>query len=92
MFFDSAKVHVAIHVANAVKAARAYDLAKTALELGIAMVIIAVVIGQVALPIFFGVNTSGYDATTKLIWPFLAVLTIVGLLIIILKRAQSSAE
>ena len=88
MFFDSAKVHFA----EAVKAARAFDLAKTALELGIAMVIIAVVIGQVALPIFFGVNTSGYDATTKLIWPFLAVLTIVGLLIIILKRAQSSAE
>lgn len=50
-------------------------------EVGIALVILAILVGQVALPIFFDVNTSllGMSTTQVTIWGTILTLTFLGI-------------
>jgi ABC-type antimicrobial peptide transport system permease subunit len=72
--------------------ARAYNMMDLALELAGGLLIIALGIGYVAAPIFFTVNntsTASWDVTSRTIWPYLFLLSIVTVLFGLLYVAKS---
>lgn len=57
-----------------------------------ALVATAIGIGAIAAGIFFTVNTSGWDATSALVWPYIFVLAIVVIIFGYLKSARSGNQ
>jgi hypothetical protein len=73
--------------------ARAHSISDMAMEITGALIVIAIGIGSIAAPIFFATNTSalaGWDATSRTIWPYLFLLSIVAILFGILYMAKKS--
>ena len=56
-------------------------------KVAVDLILIAILVGGVALGILFQTNTSAWDATTVLIWGFVAVIGLAGILIGLLKSA-----
>lgn len=48
-------------------------------EIGIALVILAILVGQVALPIFMNTSTTGMSTTQVTIWGTILTLTFLGI-------------
>lgn len=67
---------------------RAKSLMDHALEITGAIIAVAVGVGYVAAPIFFATNTTGWDATSQIIWPVLFVLALVAILFGLLYMAR----
>jgi uncharacterized membrane protein YbhN (UPF0104 family) len=47
---------------------KAHSLSGTVIEIAIAILVLAILVGIVAFPIFFGVSTAGWGANNVLIW------------------------
>jgi hypothetical protein len=74
---------------------KAHSFMDTSLDIAGGIVAAALGIGAVGAGIFFSVNTSangstvaGWDATSKLVWPYIFVLSVVSLLFMLLYRAR----
>jgi protein-S-isoprenylcysteine O-methyltransferase Ste14 len=48
-------------------------------EVGVALVILAILVGQVAVPIFLNVSTSGMTTTQATIWGVILTLSFLGI-------------
>lgn len=48
-------------------------------EVGVALVILAILVGGVAIPIFTGVNTTGLDTTQSTVWGVILTLAFLGI-------------
>jgi len=46
----------------------ARSMSGTVIEIAISILVLAILVGVIAFPIFFGTNTSGWGATNILIW------------------------
>ena len=57
------------------------NLMNRAIQIGGAILVVAILVGQIALPIFFTVNTTTWGATNIVIW---GVVVTVGLAAIIM--------
>jgi hypothetical protein len=68
----------------------AHNFMDEALDITGGIVGAAIGIGLIAGGIFFTVNTTGWDSTSKLVWPYIFVLAIVALLFGLLYRARHS--
>ena len=66
---------------EAKKYLKAYSLSGKAIELGVVLLILAIIIGQIALPIFFSTNTTGWGATNILVWGTLPTITLAAFVI-----------
>lgn len=60
----------------------------TVLDIGISVLLGAVVIGKVALPTFFAVATTGFDAYTLLVWGVLPLVVVAAWLTATYNRAK----
>jgi len=81
-------------------------LAQLATELGLALIVIAILIGGIASGIFFSVNASQqyinvsgianntmtWDVTSKLVWPYIFPLCLAALLIGILYHMYRTTQ
>lgn len=61
-------------------------------KIAVDIILIAVLVGGVGLSIFFNTNTSTYDATTLLVWGFVAVIAIAGVIIQLLRDVGLKIE
>ena len=57
------------------------SVAKIALDL----ILIAILVGGVGYSIFFQTNTSAWDASTVLVWGFIAIVAAAGIILQLLK-------
>lgn len=81
--FRATKPGVEKAVRNHVPATlRGNDNVEKAIGIGVVILVSAIVIGYIALPIFFNTNTTGWDATVVTVWNVLPVLAIVAILFI----------
>ena len=48
-------------------------------EVGVALVILAILVGQVAVPIFLNVSTTGMSTTQATIWGVILTLSFLGI-------------
>lgn len=48
-------------------------------EVGVALVILAILVGQVAVPIFLNVSTTGMSTTQSTIWAVILTLSFLGI-------------
>lgn len=83
-----ARVGFETHVASAREAFAARDMAGSVMDIAIAILFAAIVLGYVALPIFFTTNTTGWGATNILIWGVIPTLSIAGILIIVIQHIR----
>lgn len=60
----------------------------TVLDIGISTLLGAIVIGQVALPTFFAVATTGFDAYTLLVWGIIPLVCVAAWLTAMYNRAK----
>jgi hypothetical protein len=62
-----------------------------AIEIGGALLVIAIVVGTIAVPVFMSTNTSGWSATNVLIWGTILTIAFAALImgiIALFKRAS----
>ena len=55
-------------------------LAQLVGELAVAIIITAILFGGIAGGIFFQANTTGWDATSKLVWPYIFPIALTAIL------------
>jgi hypothetical protein len=72
--------------------ATANDMMSHAINSAGALIAVAIGIGGVAAGIFFTVNTTGWDTTSKLVWPYIFVLSIAVILFGFLRMAQKGGD
>lgn len=65
---------------------RAYrmNLAQAVTELAIALVVLAILFGGIAGGIFFQTNTTGWDATSSLVWGYIFPIALSAVLVMII--------
>lgn len=68
------------------------NLIATILDIGISVLLGAVIIGKVALPTFFAVSTAGFDAYTILIWGIMPLVIVAAWLTATYNRAKFAYE
>lgn len=54
-------------------------------KIAVDIILIAILVGGVGFSIFFATNTSTYDTTTLLVWGFIAVIAVAGIILQLLK-------
>ena len=65
-----------------------------AIEIGGALLVIAIVIGTIAVPVFMGTNTTGWSTTNVLIWGTILTISFAALImgiIALFKRASGAS-
>jgi hypothetical protein len=60
----------------------------TILDIGISTLLGAIIIGKVALPTFYDVATTGFDAYTLLIWGVMPLVAVVAWMTALYNRAK----
>ena len=60
----------------------------TVMEISIGLLLVAVLLGKVALPTFYAVATTGFDAYTVLIWGIIPLVAAVAVLTAVYNRAK----
>jgi hypothetical protein len=69
------------------------SLMTDSIELGGALLVIAIIVGIIAIPIFMQTNTSGWSTTNVLIWGTVVTVALAALVMLILgKFRKSGAE
>lgn len=61
-------------------------------KLAVDVIMIAILVGGVAFGILYTTNTTTWSATTVLVWGFIGVIAVAGLLIQLLKDAGVKIE
>lgn len=64
----------------ALKRAYRMGLAQLTGELAVAIIIVAILFGGIAGGIFFQANTTGWDTTSKLVWPYIFPIALTAIL------------
>jgi hypothetical protein len=64
---------------NALMQARASFMVEV-IEIGGGLIALAILVGDIALPILFGVNTTGWGATNILIWGVIATVALAAII------------
>lgn len=67
--------------------ARAY-LIGTVIELGVSLLLGAIMIGETALPAFYSVSTGSFDTYTVLLWGLTPLITVAAFLTAMYNRAK----
>lgn len=70
---------------SATYTAKAYSLSGQVIEIAIAILVLAILVGTIAFPIFFGTNTSEWGATNILIWGVIPTVSLAVVIIGIVK-------
>jgi hypothetical protein len=65
---------------------KAYSLSGMVIEIAIAILVLAILVGVVAFPIFFGTNTSGWGANNILIWGVVPTVALAVVIIALVKH------
>jgi hypothetical protein len=60
----------------------------TILDIGISTLLGAIIIGKVALPTFYDVVTTGFDAYTLLVWGIIPLVAVVAWMTALYNRAK----
>jgi hypothetical protein len=60
----------------------------TVIDIAISLLIVAILLGKVALPTFYAVVTSGFDEYTVLVWGVIPLITSLAILVAIFNRAK----
>lgn len=60
---------------------KAHSLSGIVTEVAVSLIVAAILVGSIALPIFFGTNTTGWGATNIIVW---GVIPTVSLAVIII--------
>ena len=67
-------------------------LMTTAIELGGALIVIAIIVGTIAIPIFLCTSTVGWGATNILIWGTVLIVSLAALIMLIISMFRRSGE
>jgi hypothetical protein len=70
---------------------KAYSLSSNVIELAIAVLVLAILVGMISFPIFFGTNTTGWGATNILIWGVVPTVSLAAVIIGIVRYFKGSA-
>ncbi len=70
---------------------KANSLSGTVIEVAIAILVLAILVGTIAFPIFFGTNTSGWGVTNILIWGVVPTVSLAVVIIGLVKHFRSGA-
>jgi hypothetical protein len=73
---------------SAMVKARAHDFMGFAIDATGGLIAAAIGIGLIASTIFFSVNTTAWDTTSKTVWPYIFVLVVVVILFGLLQMAR----
>lgn len=71
---------------------KAYSLSGTVIEIAISILVLAILIGTIAFPIFFGTNTSTWGVTNILIWGVVPTVSLAVVIIGLVKHFRSGAN
>ena len=73
---------------------KAFSLSGMVIEIAIAILVLAILVGTIAFPIFFGTNTTGWGATNILIWGVVPTVSLAVVIIVLVKhfKHKGSAE
>lgn len=69
----------------------AHSLSGQVIEISIAILVLAILVGTIAFPIFFGTNTTGWGATNILIWGVVPTVSLAVVIIGIVKHFKQGA-
>lgn len=61
-------------------------------EVGVALVILAILVGQVAVPIFLNVSVTGMDTTQQVVWSVILTLSFLGIALAIIGYMRSARK
>lgn len=61
-------------------------------KIAVDLILIAILVGGVGYSIFFSTNTTGYDASTLLVWGFIGVVAAAGIILQLLKDVGVKIE
>lgn len=78
--------------AFALKRAYRMGLAQLVGELAVAIIIVAILFGGIAGGIFFQANTTGWDTTSKLVWPYIFPIALTAILMGIIAHMYSGIK
>jgi hypothetical protein len=70
---------------------KAHSLSGMAIEIAIVLIVVAVLIGGIAFPIFFGTNTTGWGATNILVWGVIPTVAIAAVIIGLVKHYRGGS-
>ena len=79
-------------IEKAKKMLKAYSLSGQVIDLGIVVVVLAVLVGAIAFPIFFGTNTTGWGTTNILVWGVIPTVTLAAIIIGVVKHFKGGGE
>jgi len=65
---------------------KAHSLSGTVIEIAIAILVLAILVGTIAFPIFFGTNTTSWGATNILIWGVVPTVSLAVVIIGLVKH------
>lgn len=68
---------------------KAHSLSGMVIEIAIAILVLAILVGVVAFPIFFGTNTTGWGANNILIWGVVPTVALAVVIIGLVKHFRS---
>jgi hypothetical protein len=60
----------------------------TVIDIAISLLIVAILLGKVALPTFYAVATGGFDEYTVLVWGVIPLIASLAILVAIFNRAK----
>jgi ABC-type multidrug transport system permease subunit len=70
---------------------KAHSLSGKVIEIAIAILVLAILVGTIAFPIFFQTNTSGWGATNILVWGIIPLVSLAVVVISLVKHFQNSS-
>lgn len=71
---------------------KAHSLSGDAIEVGIVILILAIIVGGIAFPIFFGTNTTGWGATNILVWGVVPTVSLAVVIVGLIKHFQKAGH
>jgi ABC-type multidrug transport system permease subunit len=71
---------------------KAFSLSGKVIEIAVAILVLAILVGIVAFPIFFGTNTTGWGANNILIWGVVPTVSLAVVIIALVSHFRSTAE
>jgi hypothetical protein len=67
-------------------------LMTTAIELGGALIVIAIIVGTIAFPILINTSTVGWGATNILIWGTISIISLAALIMLVIGQFRKTGE
>ena len=68
------------------------DLVDKTMEVSLALILVGLLLGNVALPIFFNVSTTGMTSSQALTWQAIPTLVLVGIIIAVIVYVKAQKK